>query len=248
MYSYYLRFCILVVLGLSLSGCSSYFIKKDCERLNWYQVGYDSALRGERISNDAHVSKCRKVEAEISESQLDLGFKAGMGRYCQPDGAFQTGRGGELFNNDFCDSQTLPQLLQKHREGLAGYCSDGYTAGTSGKKYKNVCQIQQEKTFLPEYKKGRRKYLSGLIQHHEEKINFAQQDLQKIQTNKLAAERRLYLLPPAVSGQADPYINQRSQINQDLSQLNQQSYSKQSELKKSRDEISRLKEELLTLE
>ena len=96
-----LRSLLLAVSLLVLSSCSSYMIRKECEKLNWYQVGFDAAMRGDRISNDDSVSRCRKADAEMSESQLDVGFKAGMSKYCQPDTVFQTGKNGDLFNTDF---------------------------------------------------------------------------------------------------------------------------------------------------
>ena len=46
----------LVISTLLLSSCASYFVRKDCEKKNWYQVGYDAALRGDRISNDETVN------------------------------------------------------------------------------------------------------------------------------------------------------------------------------------------------
>ena len=59
---------------LFFSSCANYFMRQQCEKYNWYQLGYDAAMRGERISNDEKVNACRKAEAEISESQLDVGF------------------------------------------------------------------------------------------------------------------------------------------------------------------------------
>ncbi len=239
----------LIILPLLLTtSCTSYFIRKDCEKLNWYQVGYDAALRGERISNDAHVNQCRKVEAEISESQLDLGFKAGMGRYCQAEGAYQTGRAGETFNTEFCESNQLPMLTQKHREGLAAYCGDGMSAGTSGKKYKNVCPPNLEKSFLPEYKKGRKKYLSGLVVTNEEKLTANQQEVIRLQFDRSSYERRLMLLPAAAAGKPDSYANERSSLSNQVSSLNSQIYQKNSQIQKLRDENAAYKQEIITLE
>ena len=99
-----------IFLTLFFLGCTSYFVRKECEKMNWYQTGFDIALRGDRISNDDKVSQCRKVEAEISESQLDTGFKAGMNRYCMPDTVYQTGKSGELFNTEFCDTSNISLL------------------------------------------------------------------------------------------------------------------------------------------
>lgn len=239
---------LIFISFLLTTSCTSYFVRKDCEKLNWYQVGYDAALRGERISNDSQVNQCRKVEAEISESQLDLGFKAGMGRYCQADGAYQTGRAGDTFNSEFCDPNQLSLLTQKHKEGLTAYCNDGMSAGTSGKKYKNVCPPNLEKGFLPEYKKGRKKYLSGLVMTNEEKLTANQQEVIRLQFDKNSYERRLMLLPAAVAGKPDNYASERSSLSNQVGSLNSQIYQKNAQIQKWRDENALYKQEMITLD
>ena len=83
-------FKILFLLSfLFLTSCANFFIRQECEKINWYQYGQDIAMRGDRVSNDDMVNKCRKAEAEMSESKLDQGFKAGMSRYCQPEPLFK---------------------------------------------------------------------------------------------------------------------------------------------------------------
>ncbi len=156
-------FCSSLLSVLFLSSCTNFFIRQECDKLNWYQLGYDAALRGERISNDQQVNRCRRAEAEISDSQLDVGFKAGMSRYCQPETAYQTGKQGDTLNSDFCETNLIGLLKHKHADGIVAYCKDGLTAGQSGKKYKNVCSADLEKTFTPNYKKGRKTYLEGLM-------------------------------------------------------------------------------------
>lgn len=241
-----LPFALFSLIGLT--SCTSYFIKKDCEKQNWYQVGYDAALRGERISNDDKVTKCRKVEAEISESQLDLGFKSGMGRYCQPEGAYQTGRAGDSFNTEFCESQSLPLLTRKHQEGINAYCENGLSAGTSGKKYKNVCPPGLEKSFLPEYKKGRKKYLSGIVTMNEEKLTQLERENLTYQQSKVLLQSRLMFLPNPAAGQVDSYAKERSNLNTEISQTDSRIYSNQASSTKLRNENSLLKQEILTLD
>ena len=166
----------------------------------------------DRISNDPQISRCRKAEAEISESQLDVGFKAGMSRYCQPETAFQTGKQGDTLNSDFCDSNILSFLKQKHMMGNKAYCTDGMTAGQSGKKYKNVCALDFEKTFMPEYKKGRKKYLTNLMNLAESKKRESDVEMNRISLEKQNLDRRISYIPYVKAGEQDPYFSERNQL------------------------------------
>lgn len=238
----------LTVLSSFLFSCTSYFVRKECESMNWYQTGYDIALRGERISNDSKVNECRKVEAEISESQLDTGFKAGMSRYCMPDTVFQTGKSGELFNAEFCDSSNMSLLQKKHAEGNKAYCSDGYTAGISGKKYKNVCSAELEKGFMPTYRTGRKKYLDGKIQVADAKKRELTLDLDKLTYEKRLLDSRRSLLPLIASGQPDPYVSERSQLDSRLRSVESDISSKNYQRSTLDKEISEYQAEALTLQ
>lgn len=237
----------LLFVSFFMTSCASYFVRQECNKLNWYQVGYDAALKGERISNDERVGKCRKAEAEISEQQLDTGWKAGMSRYCQPDGVFQTGKNGELFNTDFCEPGQLSMLRKKHSDGLNAYCQDGLAAGLSGKKYKNVCSANLEPKFLPKYREGRKKYLDGMIANAETKKRDVAADLDKLQYEKRIIDSRLSLLPVARTGDQDPYSGERSRLSDQSWRLNgdiSQKSGMKSALEKELDEYRR---ELATL-
>jgi hypothetical protein len=243
-----IRALVVLALAFFVASCASYFTRKECEKLNWYQVGYDAALRGDRISNDDQVSKCRKAEAEISESQLDVGFKAGMSRYCQPDGVFQTGKSGDLFNTDFCEPGQLSLLKKKHNDGLTAYCQDGKSAGLSGKKYKNVCAPAFEKTFLPEYRKGRKQYLQGMVQNAESKLQSATSDLNRMSMQKSMADSRLAALPYVKPGDQDPYASMRSQLSSEASNLSWSISQKSQEKAKLQAELDTYKQEIVTLD
>jgi hypothetical protein len=238
----------LMCLVVLLSSCASYFTRKECEKLNWYQVGFDAALRGDRISNDDVVSKCRKADAEISESQLDVGFKAGMNRYCQPDGVFQTGKSGELFNTEFCEPGQISFLRKRHQDGLTAYCQDGHTAGLSGKKYKNVCAPALEKGFLPEYRKGRKKYLQGMIQNSEVKVRELNSDIDRLSLEKRITDTRLSALPYVKTGDQDPFVNERSRLNNQSWSLSSNLSQSTQQRSKLQTELDNLKQELVTLD
>lgn len=213
------KLILILLIGSLFSGCANFFIRQQCDKLNWYQLGYDAALRGERISNDPQVSQCRKAEAEISESQLDVGFKAGMARYCQPETAFQTGKQGDTLNSDFCESNVLGILKRKFNEGNTAYCSDGLTAGQSGKKYKSVCSAELEKKFMPDYKVGRKKYLSNLLILAESKKRESSLEISRISAMKTSLDRRLSYIPYVKPGENDPYAGDRNNLNNQATSL-----------------------------
>lgn len=216
------KLVLISIFVFLFSSCTNFFIRQQCDKLNWYQLGYDAALRGERISNDPQVSQCRKAEAEISESQLDVGFKAGMARYCQPETAFQTGKQGDTLNSDFCEQNILGLLKRKFNEGNVAYCSDGQTAGQSGKKYKNVCTAELEKKFMPDYKIGRKKYLTNLLTLAESKKREASVEISRLSTMKSSIDRRLSFIPYVKPGDNDPYAGDRSSLNSQASSLGSQ--------------------------
>jgi chaperonin cofactor prefoldin len=244
------RFWLIVFALLNLASCSSYMIRKECEKLNWYQVGYDAAMRGDRISNDDQVSRCRKADAEMSESQLDVGFKAGMSKYCQPDTVFQTGKNGDLFNTDFCDSGQNSMLRARHDKGIQAYCqaSNGVNAGTSGHKYKNVCSQDQEASFLPQYKIGRKRYLNGMIRNSETKLSETQRDISNLNEQKRRLDTQISLMPYAKSGEGDPYSARRNDLQNQSWQIGSQISSKELQKDKLQKELDELKSELITVD
>ncbi|MNJ91335.1 lipoprotein [compost metagenome] len=164
---------LLLILSFSVFGCASYLKRQQCEQINWFDHGKKIALRGQWLNSDKMVQECRKVEAEMSETQLDQGFKSGMGEYCSPQGAYSVGKSGKSFSREFCEGPGITAIMNQHQQGIRDYCakSNGYQAGASGEKYKNVCSPEMEKTFLPEYRKGRKKFVEAQIKYKEGEIS-----------------------------------------------------------------------------
>lgn len=165
-------FPLALLLAATLTGCTSFFKRQECEGTNWYAYGQKVALSGRRLSGDGFVGECRRVEAKIQESELDKGFKQGMSKYCEPGQAFLTGKSGETFSTEMCDGENLRVLVDKHSAGVSEYCQkgNGYTAGAKGKPYNGICPKQFESVFLPEFKRGRRGFLAVLLSENEKKI------------------------------------------------------------------------------
>jgi hypothetical protein len=175
-----------VIAAFSQTGCSSYFKRQDCEATNWFEYGQKVALSGRRLSGDQFVTDCRKVEAEIREVDLDRGFKEGMARYCDATQVFNLGKKGDFFSPEMCDGENLRVLKERHRSGVAEYCkkSNGYTAGAAGQAYNKICPKEFESAFLPEFNRGRKKYLAVVILQNEGRINQIEREIISLESER----------------------------------------------------------------
>jgi hypothetical protein len=189
---------IFVLVGASLlSGCSSYFKRKECEATNWFQYGESLAMQGRRTTGDQFIFDCKRAEANISEADLDRGFKKGMSTYCTPQQAFRVGKEGDLFSQELCDGPGIREMMANHSKGLQEYCAptNGQRAGASGKKYQGVCPKDLEVDFLKEYSKGRRTFLTGLVQRHSNQLRELETEASSAEREKRQAELALSFLP-----------------------------------------------------
>lgn len=148
-----------------LSSCSSCVLKEQCENINWFEHGKKISMSGKYIEDDEMVKKCKSVDV-ISFQQIDLGFKSGRDQYCMADQVVRTAIEGEILNYQMCDGVPKPALAAKYAEGLKVLCTadGGYRFGLSGKVYKNTCLNGAEAAFFPTYYKGRKEYLTKIIE------------------------------------------------------------------------------------
>ena len=260
---------VLTCVVTSVSSCSSYFKRKDCEAEHWYDYGYAVAMRGERPSSDAKVVECRKVGAEIDEGQLDVGFKSGMENYCKPETIFVIGKNGQFFNTDLCDPQQAPSLKLTHQKGVREFCAKDHAAsvGASGTIYNSICPPDLEKAFLPEYRKGRKSFLQARIKNDSEKVSQIGHETEELLQNRsqLSSEYSALLghrvlkvdkVKDPRSGEwiskeewvEDPFVaSRRSSLNGDMDQVDRQLTQKRKERDQLNEEISkdRLEEQTL---
>lgn len=262
---------LFAIVALNLAACASYLKRKECESVNWFEHGKSVALRGEWLNSDKLVGECRKVEAEIQESQLDLGFKNGMQRYCTADNSYQTGKKGDLFSRDLCEGPEINMLLGQYKKGINDYCAkaNGQTAGASGKKYQNVCPKELEPAFLVEYRKGRKKYVQAMIETRQGDIRDVDSKLMTKRNELVMNQSRLNSLEsqmssleaqknftPASNVAARGYIDGRiSALSSDLSSARHQVSTSQGDiatLERERqtkaDEVAGFKAELPSLD
>lgn len=247
----------------ALAGCTSYFVRKDCEKNNWSEYGYSLAMKGVRPANDPYLDRCRKAETEINEAQLDRGFKEGMANYCRPEVAKQTGKNGDTLNMDLCDPGQARILLAKHMEGLREYClaTNGYSIGASGKVYGKNCPADLEKAFLKEYQRGRKKWLAAMVAESQNKLVDLDHDImnKNNQIHNLQFEIATIPLPPQqfqrnVDGSVtnipmtDPNQNRRQNLNWELSAANSEITNLQKQQSDERAKMYEYQRELNTIE
>lgn len=163
---------LMVLFALPLlSSCTSAF-KKQCKETNWFQHGHDIAMSGKRLNSDSFPQRCEEEGVPVSFSEMDLGFKAGMSKYCQPDVALQTGKNGDPLNLEMCASSDHSLLRSKHHSGVLIFCesSNGFPFGSSGKAYAGVCPKNLELAFLKEFRRGRKVFLTEQIAGKEAEV------------------------------------------------------------------------------
>ena len=167
--------------------------EKSVRKTNWFQHGYDTAMKGKRLQGDGFLQQCEKVEAKIDFAAADQGFKAGMGNYCKPQTVYQTGRKGEFFNENLCDGGGLKKLKAQHAKGVKDLCQpgNGHKKGASGWKYNNICPKELEAGFLATYNKGRKIYLSGVIAQKRSEIRSLEDQIRDHERRKTEVALRM---------------------------------------------------------
>lgn len=230
-------FLVLISLIL-LSSCSSYFKRQSCESTNWFEYGEKVALEGRRLSGDQFILECNTAEADVDESGLDRGFKAGMQKYCLPETVYQTGRSGRFFTEEMCTGSGLNNLRTQHRVGVLEYCqkSNGYNAGAVGNPYNKICPVDLERAFLPEFNRGRKRYLATVVSQNNSQINELNSQMSK-SLNEVSYKKglRLGLEARLASNKAN------AELDQQVRGLNSEIYSLESSINATRSKIENLK-------
>lgn len=246
-------FLVLVFVSSNL-GCASYFLRKQCEETNWFQHGQNVAMSGRRLDADDFIRQCQKVEAKMSFSEVDNGFKAGMGKYCTQENIFAVAKSGKKFSFDMCDGESQAKMRGKYQEGLRAFCTpqSGYRYGASGEIYQEVCPPNLESDFLTEYRKGRKVYLTAAAQEKEKEFQRLAGDLRTLENQRqsVSVQQTIYLSSIGFRRQADlnnaqrdqlqHYENQISSINGQISQLRRKQESLTEQIEKMRTEAATL--------
>ena len=170
-----MKLAVVCVWTLALFGCAS-ALKQRCEKANWFEHSRDVALSGRYLEEDLLIKECKGIDS-TSAVQLDLGFKSGRERYCTYENYLRRGEAGDLVNFRLCDGLVLRRMQERYASGLKNFCTPtvGFSFGASGKIYQNVCLLQAEEKFLPQYFTGRLQYLQKAIAQVTADIHMLQQ-------------------------------------------------------------------------
>jgi hypothetical protein len=151
-----------------------------------------------------------------------------MAKYCLPDVVFQNGKSGNFFNSEMCEGQGVAQLKLKHASGVNEYCqkSNGYNAGTVGRPYNKICPATLEKDFLPEFNRGRRRYLATVKSQNDQQIAEYNRELSKVQ-NELNYKQGLLtgLRVVTATNQTKEQQEKLNKLSSEVSSLQSQSSS-----------------------
>lgn len=183
---------ILGLFAFNLSGCASYFTRKACEKTNWYQHGYDVAMAGKRLDADGFIKQCRQAKADINDMDLDVGFKAGMAKYCTLDNIYEVGKAGHQMSYDLCDGESQKKMRERFTAGVRVFCqeSNGYHVGSSGQVYENVCPKDLETAWLKEYRRGRKTYLNEQIGQKENERRGLESQISDLENQQARLQRQ----------------------------------------------------------
>lgn len=261
-----MRRWLLVGLVFTNVSCASYFTRKGCEKVNWFQHAHDVAMHGKRLEEDDRIKQCEKAETDINSAELDRGFKQGMENYCKPETAHAKGAGGDGFNYDFCDSYLTPKLRARHQEGLKKFCQPdaAYAFASNGGIYKNQCPKDMEAAFMKKYRKGRQVYLKNQINSHEAAIASIDREITEHQSMRNSVSARIASLPKTAvvnktqqydattkqykeqtSVTEDPAVKrQREDLDYEIRNINSRITEKQNEQRQLREKMHSMRSEL----
>lgn len=187
----------IVISIFATTGCTSYFKRKTCEKVNWYDHGYKVAMSGKRLTGDAEYNACVKVDAEISHSDVDVGWKAGHKIYCSADGAYKKGQDGQLYNFQYCDAGKSAKTRGSYKKGIREFCQvkKAYSFGANGGVYLKVCPSDLADSWVPEYQRGRIIFLKGEILNKKQNISQIDSEISDLESQRSTLVRKINRLP-----------------------------------------------------
>ncbi len=129
---------------------------------------------------------------------------------------------------------------------MKDYCAktNGYTAGSSGKKYLNICPKDLEPAFLPEYRRGRKKYVQAMIESRQYDVNslegqisvkrnnlsFAQGQMSMLQSQKSSLESQKSFTPAGDLSRNSMLDARINQLENEMGTLRSSIYSAENEI------------------
>jgi len=110
----------------------------DCQKTDWYEVGYQNGLKGTPVSKFNHYAEeCSGEDEKPNQDYYLAGRDRGLKVYCHPDRAFEAGKKGEPYLHVCPDNQ--------HRRFL-----EHYEAGKLSTEPKTMRELRLENQNLKE--------------------------------------------------------------------------------------------------
>ncbi len=102
------RLLLIAAAALVIQGCAS-MSKNECLTADWYQIGYESGIRGQREAQIAeHRKACADHGVTPDLARFMAGRDAGLERFCEPRNGYRLGRAGSGY------AGVCPQRLEGH--------------------------------------------------------------------------------------------------------------------------------------
>lgn len=107
-------------LALVLHGCAS-MSKGECVTADWYAIGYESAIRGQRESQiSEHRKACAEHGVTPNLARYLEGREVGLQKFCEPGNGYRLGRAGKGYAG-VCPSHVEGDFLRSYRAGRELY-------------------------------------------------------------------------------------------------------------------------------
>lgn len=107
---------VAATLVLLLQGCAS-MSRDECVTADWYAIGYESAIRGQRESQiSEHRKACAEHGVTPNLARYLEGREAGLQKFCEPGNGYRLGRAGTGYAG-VCPPGLEHDFLRSYRAG-----------------------------------------------------------------------------------------------------------------------------------
>ena len=107
-------------LALILQGCAS-MSKNECMTADWYAIGYESGIRGQRESQiSEHRKACAEHGVTPNLARYLEGREIGLQKFCEPGNGYRLGRAGTGYAG-VCPSRLEGDFLRSYSAGRELY-------------------------------------------------------------------------------------------------------------------------------
>lgn len=101
----------MVAIGAYLllnSGCVTVSEHSPCDKLDWYEIGRQDGVAGERPTVfETHVRECQARRSRPDQEIYLNGYNAGLVEFCSPQGGLEAGKAGRSY------AQVCPEHLER---------------------------------------------------------------------------------------------------------------------------------------